>query len=251
MNKQDIDILMSYLYDELDEAQKQELESRLAQDAALSAELMQLRQARGCLQTAAGEAERLPPLIISPPAQPSLAQQWLGSRGLRVAAALALLLFAGRMSGLQMAIHDKQLVVGFAAPVAQPEPDTSWQEELLASQDELEGTLCVLEERMQRMREHQPEAARLDPKQLAAIRYALLAETKQSFLSFFQQAEQKQADQLMALLDQYSFHIQQQREEDLELIEYTLNELIQQASFQQVETDFLRTEISHIFNLSP
>lgn len=248
MKKQDIDILMSYLYEELDASQKQELEVRLTQDAALRAELEQLQQTRGWLQVTSDEPIHTPPLIISQAvSQPSLTRQWLGSRWLQMAAAVALLLFAGRMSGLQVHTEDKQLVIGFTSPPAQvdEEAESHWQAEIMAGQTDLENTLCALDEGMARMQTHmeKPTTTRLDRRQVAALQASLLAETQKSFDAFFATAEQKHADQLGDWLAQYNFHVQEQRDQDLESIEYALNELIQRAAFQQVETDNLRTEI--------
>jgi len=242
MKKQDIDILMSYLYGELDASQKQELEVRLTQDAALRAELEQLQQTRGWLKTASADVVKAPPLIISQAvSQPSIARQWLGSRWLHIAAAVALLLFAGRMSGLQMKSHEGQLMIAFGEvktlPAVEPQ-DNAWQQTLMAHQVDLEAEICALTESLL-----SPQETKLSPVQLNRIRKSLLAETNRSFQQFFQTAKKEQTAQTNLFLEQFALLVQQQREQDLEAIEFALNDLFEQTEYQQSETDIILTEI--------
>ena len=249
MNKKDIDILMSYLYGELDNEQKLAFEARLAQDAAFQAELKELQAGRELLQSAQEEEDlKIPPLILnaSPP-RVKQSKNWLNSRWIQMAAAIALLLFAGRMSGLQVIQADEQLIISFsgAKKVTEPTKDDDFQQLILEQQLDLEATFCSLESSIQQLQEakKQPLVSKLDDQQIAKLRKSLLAETSQTFEQFFASVEQKQSEQMLDWLSQYSFLVQEQREQDLEAIEYALNELIEQAQYQQVETDLLRNEI--------
>lgn len=241
MNQQDIDILMSYLYGEMDASEKQELEVRLAQDAALRSEWQELQQTRGLLQTATKQGEAPPPVVIAQASpKSSMSRQWLASRWLQVAAAVALLMFAGRMSGLQIASQDGQLLMAFGEiKTATTIPTTDpWQQRLAEQQLVLEEELCVLSETLLK-----PQQATLSKTQVNQIRKSLLGETKQNFQQFFQTAKEEQSAQTAMFLEQFALLVQQQREQDLEAIEFALNDLLQQTEYQQSETDIILSEI--------
>jgi len=88
-----------------------------------------------------------------------------------------------------------------------------------------------------------PQQATLSKTQVNQIRKSLLGETKQNFQQFFQTAKEEQSAQTAMFLEQFALLVQQQREQDLEAIEFALNDLLQQTEYQQSETDIILSEI--------
>ncbi len=109
MNKEQI---MDYLYGELDHAVREKYDQEIQNDPVLRQEITDLHQVRQFLQ----KSEDVDPNQGIPSFQK---RKTLFLNGWwSVAAALLLLLIAGRLMGMQISLDDRQLVISYGAPKA-------------------------------------------------------------------------------------------------------------------------------------
>lgn len=214
MNDQSARLLfMDYLYDEISEGDKIRLEAYLVENQKLKQELDELSQTRSLLQKMPDEA---PPqkLLVMEPKKRTLSQWWddaknllpqstFGKSGFAVAASLILLLIVGSAAKLHVDTSGEGMTVSFGY-----DPSVTVQEGIPAEQ---------------------VEAIVNQVKQENMVMMAELVETMN-----------RQNEQQLQQVVQY---FEQQRIEDLKLVDQTLDRLQQNTSYRLNQTNRYLTEV--------
>jgi hypothetical protein len=147
-------LFMDYLYDEIEETDKQQLELFLSTHPELQEELHQLRQTRNLLQQAP-VPEAVQQLLVVEPGRRNFAQWWqeaknlfpqtlLGKWSFAMAAGLLLIFFAGSAARLNISFTDAGTSITFGyTPVIQEGLSQQQVQELLQQVQEENATLLA------------------------------------------------------------------------------------------------------------
>ncbi|RMG76052.1 MAG: hypothetical protein D6722_00005, partial [Bacteroidetes bacterium] len=147
-------------------------------------------------------------------------------------------------------LGEGEVRIGFGPPpVVAPSPDQLTQADLEAAlarqRDSMDLALSRMESLLSQRPAPQPTPAftRLDPSQLETLREELLAENTRRMAELLTVSQAYQQEATEDLLRQFSFYLEQQRTQDLELINYALNDLAETSGRQQQETAWLLGEL--------
>jgi hypothetical protein len=208
---------MDYLYDEIEETDKQQLELFLSTHPELQEELHQLRQTRNLLQQAPAP-EAVQQLLVVEPGRRNFAQWWqeakdlfpqtlLGKWSFAMAAGLLLIFFAGSVARLNISFTDAGTSITFGY--------TSVVQEGLSQQQ--------VQELMQQVQQENAD---------------LLADYAQAIT-------RQNRDQLQQVVQ----YFEQQRYNDLQLIDQNLDQVKQSNTYRWQQTNRFLGEVLQTVSL--
>lgn len=256
--------LMDYLYGEMDPAAARAFEQALTQKPALAAELARLRPTHQLVQHLLSDAESpsssvAPPLILHTENK-RMAGAYSNTL-LKVAAAIALLLVAAAFARLQIDAGANGIRIAFGQPQSalphpadqaptlteapeQTQPASTEPDRLLAMHqriDSLAGALSAT--RMQLRNPVAQPTPTFNPDSLRELLTQLQAQNYQLLSEWVQQSAQEQQTYTTGLIRELSAYLAQQRQADLQLIEYALNSISEEQQQQQQETGLVLSEL--------
>jgi len=261
--------LMAYLYGELEGKEKEMVEQYLLENADARLELEKLKQLRHALGQIKDKEVIAPPIFVGDSRPPFIWNAPYFKTIVSIAASLLIVMLVGRLSGLQIGYADNELRMSFGKP-AQPREtvtvrpaesltsatvqqmiNTSLQQNNLAMQESWAETQKKLDESI--VKNLASNSAKIDnlvkassaasQQQIRDFVSTIQAENVQAVKSYFQLSSAEQKQYVESLLVDFAKYLQQQRNDDLQVVQTQLNSLQQNTNTFKQETEQILTSI--------
>jgi hypothetical protein len=259
---------MAYLYDELEGAAKEKMEQYLLDNPGARLELENFRQLRQVLGKAEDKEVIAPPIVLGDSKQRFLWNTPVFRIVSSIAASLLVIILAGKFTGLQMSMSGNEFRLSFgetrhAQPVtdtAQPAVSTqevqqminealnqnnlamqaSWQQ----TQQKLDASLrSNLASNSGKIDKLVKEAANASQVQIRDYVAGLQSQNTQVVKDYFQLSGAEQKKYIENLLVDFAKYLQQQRSDDLQIVQSRLNSLEQNNDVFRQETEQILTSL--------
>lgn len=259
--KPDDSVLIAYLYGELDADEKKRVEEYLEANPEALKELQLLQKLRKHL-SAVTDKEVIPPPIVWKPATQRFWQMPYFKRLTGIAASVTVLLFAGWLTGLTVRVAGGELRIGFGQPVVRPDsPTTEDVQRMIAeSIEENNHTLvsgwATAEQRLtESIRqsltsntfanrdELVKQVARATRDQVHDYVAALQQENARMMKDYLTLSASEQQQVIEELLVDFSRYLNQQRANDLQVLQTRLASIEQNTDLFKQETEQILTSI--------
>lgn len=263
---------IAYLYGELDEEAREKFDQYILENADARQELKRLRNLREMLSAVEDKEVIAPPIVMGDHAD------GFGSRRQRrawsspylkamvgLAASLILVILVGRATGTQIRISGNELRVSFGAPAAvAPAPSSTLTEDevramiaasletnnqeirasLEESQNKLDASirkhLALSSGQMDRLLR---EASTASQEQIRQFVDGIRAENMEQVKDYFELTTAEQKKYIENLLVDFAKYLQQQRNDDLRLVQTRMSNLEQNTDLFKQETEQILTSI--------
>src|SRR5690606_36536378 len=261
--KPDEGMLIAYLYGELEGAAREKVEAFLASSEEARRELEQLKVVREVMGLVSDEEVIALPLVIDSRERRFNFSSTFVRTALAIAASLVLLMVAGKLTGVQITASANELRLTFGQQ--QPAPNVpsldvadvndiidaklaskneALQAEWKKSQEAFTATVREsLSESSSRIDQLVTKAASASEKQISAYVSTLQAENLQMIKDYYKMTSQEQKAQLEQLLVDFAKYLQQQREDDLVILQARLTDLQQNTDMYRQETEQILASI--------
>lgn len=261
---------MAYLYGELEGAAKEKFDRYLTSDPDGAMELEKYQNIRKLLSEVDDKEIIAPPLVITDEMPVNSGRQYFwNTPHLRtiatVAASLLLVILAGKLTGTRISVSDHEFSMSFGevpvkevAPVTGMTPDQV-QQMINASLSEnndmittsLEETRAKLESSVRnnlalssgRLNDIVKEASTASQQQIRQYVDGIRTENMQQVKEYFQLTSTEQKQYIENLLVDFSKYLQQQRNDDLQLVQMRMNNLEQHTDMFRQETEQILSSI--------
>lgn len=261
--------LMAYLYGELEGAEKEAIEKYLLENAEARAELEKLKTLRQLMSNVRDKEVIAPPLFLGDGPRIRLLDTPYIRTILSIAASLLLLMLVGKIVGMRIGWSGNELSIGFGAPIERTQPVTAQpvatitpdqvqqmihsalSENNLAMQTNWEATQRKLDasinrnlnlnsEKIDRLVKESSAASQDQIRQFVA---GMQTENLKMVKSYFQLNSTEQKQYVEGLLVDFSKYLQQQRNDDLQIVQTQLKSLQQNTDLFKQETEQILTSI--------
>jgi len=247
-------LLVAYLYGELNEQQREEVEEYLASHASAREELAALEAVRKSLASVTDKEVIVPHAAFTAPS-PGRSYHRFTTSVLAVAASVALLLLFGWLTHTRIRWTGRELYISFGHTPAQLQDTLLTARQVqnmikLALQQHQVNTVAdqaMLQQQVQSW-VHAALAQQKQPAQpaeeyLRQYTDALYSENARIMRDFINQTAKEQQQAIEELLVDFARYVNQQRETDLQTLYTRINALEQNTEQYKQETDLLLTDI--------
>lgn len=261
--------LMAYLYGEIEGVEKEKVERYLAETPEARLEMEKLRHTRDLLTMVRDKEVIAPPLVIDNGRRFNLSSPYLRTI-LAVAASLLVILVAGRLTGAQVTTSGQELKISFGGQSPQQESEPvnvaeiqelidaklvqnnaalkkDWQQSQDALTDAIRNNLTENSSRIDRLVKSISSASE---QQIAAYVSTLQTENMQMIKEHYKLTSEQQKERLEELLVDFAKYLQQQRNDDLMIIEARMDDLQQNTDLYRQETEQILSSIISNASLS-
>lgn len=267
--KPDEGTLMAYLYGELEGAEKESVERYLAETPEARLEVEKMGHIRDLLSILRDKEVIAPPLVIEGGRRFSLGVPYIRTI-LAVAASLVAILVAGKLTGVQVTTSGQELRISFGgqSPQQDLQPlDATEVSELIDAR--LAQNNAALKKDWKRSQEALDQAirnnlaentSRIDmlvkrtssasEEQISAYVSGLQAENMQMIKEYYKLTSEQQKQYLEELLVDFAKYLQQQRNDDLMVMEARMNDIQQNTDLFRQETEQILSSIISNASLS-
>ncbi len=266
---------MAYLYNELEEEHRRKVEQFILQHPEAAEELDRLRTVRKALASVDDKEVIAPSIVIGHDRkeEPAAAQRslwttpWLRAVA-AVAASVVVIILAGRLTGAQLSISDDELRISFGPqqqrPVSEAVPvnilteadvrgmiDASLEQNNSEIQEKLDETRSKLDASIRsnlalnsgKMDQLVREVSSASQEQIRQFVDGIRTENMQQVKDYFQLTSTEQKKYIENLLVDFSKYLQQQRNDDLRLVQMRMNSLEQNTDIFKQETEQILSSI--------
>ena len=265
---------MAYLYGEMDEATKSKFDQYLLDDAGARLQLEKFKDLRGILSGAEDKEVIAPPIVIGAPSRHNdtngRAFFWNAPYVrtiISIAASLLLIILVGKVTDARLHISGQELSVRFGATQQEPEQENisaplteaevqqminasmkqnnvQVQASLKQTQEELDASIRKnLALSSGSINKLVREASTASQEQIRRYVETIRAENLQQVKDYFQLTSTEQKQYIENLLVDYSKYLQQQRNDDLQLMQMRMNNIEQNTDLFRHETEQILTSI--------
>lgn len=262
--------MMAYLYGELDDAERTTIENYLAENAEARAEFERLKSLRSLMFNLKDKEVIAPPLFLGEGRKAGLFDIPYIRTVLSIAASLLILMLAARVTGMRIGMKDRELTIGFGSPrepiqvahqvqtvpavtpaqvqeminasVAQNNAvmQTNWQ----ATQKELDASISHnLEVNSAKIDRLVKESSAASQEQIREFVAGMQTENLKLVKNYFQLSATEQKQYIEGLLVDFSKYLQQQRNDDIQVVQTQLKSLQQNTDLFKQETEQILTSI--------
>ena len=265
---------MAYLYGELDEQEKEKFDQYLLNNPEAHLEMEKYQNLRTLLSRVEDKEVIAPPIVIAN--EPSTA----GAKGhmrflntpyirtiLSVAASLLLIILVGSLTGTNISISDQQISLNFGAVKEEPQKETitagltedevrqmintSLEKNNMKVEATLEETSKKLDASIRKnlalnsgnIDKLVREASSASQQQIRQYVESMRAENMQLVKDYFQLTSTEQKQYIENLLVDYTKYLQQQRNDDLQLVQMRMQSLEQNTNLFRQETEQILSSI--------
>jgi hypothetical protein len=261
--------LMAYLYDELYGKEKDALEQYLLENATARAELEKLKQLRTTLSYIKDKEVLAPPIFVSDSKQRFIWNIPYFRTIASIAASLLMIILAGKFSGMQLGYSNSELTISFGerAPVQpveniEPKPaltsgevqeminaslyqnnaamQASWTETQKKLDASIIKNLAVNSVKIDNLVKESSAASQDQIRQFVS---AMQVENTQLVKNYFQMNSREQKQHVESLLVDFAKYLQQQRNDDLQIVQTQMKSLQQNTDVFKQETEQILTSI--------
>ena len=267
--------LMAYLYGELEGKEKEMVEQYLLENADARLELEKLKQLRHALGHVKDKEVIAPPIFVGDSRPSFIWNAPYFKTIVSIAASLLLIMLVGKLSGLQIGYADNELRISFGKGAQQPKVEEVMPTESLTSLDVQQMINASLQQNNLSMEKSWADtqkkldasieknlalnSAKIDDlvkassaasqQQIRDFVSTIQAENVQAVKSYFQLSSAEQKQYIEGLLVDFAKYLQQQRNDDLQVVQTQLNSLQKNTdSFKQETEQILTSIISTVGN---
>jgi hypothetical protein len=261
--------LMAYLYGELEGKEKEMVEQYLLENAEARLELEKLKQLRYALSNVKDKEVIAPPIFVGDSRPSFLWNAPYFKTIVSIAASLLIVMLVGKLSGLQIGYTDNELRISFGKQSEPREAVTITPVETLSSGEVQQMINASLQQNNIAMQETWAEtqrkldrsivknlasnSAKIDnlvkessaasQQQIRDFVATMQAENVQVVKSYFQLSSSEQKQYVESLLVDFAKYLQQQRNDDLQVVQTQLNSLQKNTDTFKQETEQILTSI--------
>lgn len=261
--------LMAYLYGELEGKEKEDFEQSLLENPEARAELERLKQLRRAMATLSDKEVIAPSIFVGDHQRWSMWNAPYFKTIVSIAASLLIVILVGKFSGLNIHYVDHQLTMGFGTAVQPQQPDlkttgspitavevqdminsslsqnnqmmqASWNETQEKLDESVKENLAINSSRIDNLVR---ESSKASQEQIREFVSGLQAENMQLVKNYFQLTSSDQKQYIESLLVDFAKYLQQQRNDDLQVVQTQLNSLQQNTDIFKQETEQILTSI--------
>lgn len=253
---------MDYLYGELEGQEKLRFERYLVENPDAQKELLGFQQLQSMLGTVKDKEVIAPPLVIGDTRPRPFWQTPYLRVVLAVAASLAFVLVVGRFSGFQMKFADGEMLLSFGAPKPKAAPaltqadvqqmiDSTMSSNNNALQANWRASQAALDESIRKnlavnsgkINELVRQASSASQDQISQYVAGIQTENAKLVKDYFQLTATDQKKYIENLLVDFAKYLQQQRADDLKLVQSRLNNIEQNNDLFKQETEQILSSI--------
>jgi hypothetical protein len=263
---------MAYLYGEMDEGDKRAFEEYLQRNPEAGAALEKWLNLRRMLTEAEDKEVIAPPLFIGNDATPRerIRQIWWHAPYFKtvvgIAASLILIILAAKLTGMRLSVSQNELRLAFgqekATQAVQPVPSltadqvqdminsslsqnnsqvqTSLEETQKKLDESIRKNLAVTSGKIDRLLH---EASAASQQEIASYVANIRAENMQQVKDYFQLTSTEQKKYIENLLVDFAKYLQQQRSNDLQVVQTQMKSLEQNTNLFKQETEQILSSI--------
>ncbi len=261
--KPDESVLMAYLYGELNEKEKAKLEAYFQQHPEELAKLRALNEVRDIMSHAQDKEVIAPPVFVDDANVRSLWQSSYFKMSLSIAASILFLMVAGKLLGPEISYSKGELRISFGSKTEQqvsPSANSLSEEKVkemitasLASNNELQKT--SREEDQKKLMQSLVDMNSKKMDALATTASLASKEQVQSFVAglqeqnlklmkdYFQLSSTEQKKYMETMLTDFSGYLQEQRKQDLQVVQSKMNYLEKNSNQLKQETEQILTSL--------
>lgn len=258
---------MAYLYGELEGAEKEKMEQYLLSDPHARKELEQYQQLRKMMGTVEDKEVIAPPIVVGDNRQRFMWNTPAVRMVASIAASLLIIILVGKLTGTQISMSNNEFRLSFGdAPkseVVQPATQglsamevqnmineslnqnniamqASWKE----TQQKLDASIrSNLASNSGKIDKLVKEASNASQEQIRQFVSTLQNENTEVVKNYFQLSSTEQKKYIEGLLVDFAKYLQQQRNDDLQLVQTQLKALEQNTDMFKQETEQILTSI--------
>jgi hypothetical protein len=264
--------LMAYVYGELEGSDKEAIEKYLFENPDARLELERLQQMRTMLGQVKDKEVIAPPIFVGESKQRFLWNAPYLKTIVSVAASLLLIILVGKLSGMKIQYHATELRISFDGNQIQNENTTravepsvatlsaeeiqsminsslnknniamqsSWKE----TQQQLDASITKnLAQNSNKIDKLVRDASAASQDQIREFVSGLQTENLQLVKNYFKLSADEQKEYIESMLVDFSKYLQQQRNDDLQLVQTRLNSLEQNTDVFKQETEQILSSI--------
>ncbi|MBS1952364.1 MAG: hypothetical protein OJF59_001976 [Cytophagales bacterium] len=259
--KPDDGTLMAYLYGELNDNEKEMLEKYFAQHPKEREKLKLLGDVRNIMSHAQDKEVIAPPVFAGTDNSRSLWQSGYFKISLGIAASILFLLMAGKILGPEISYSKGELRISFANKPAQKEKENLLNEEKI--KELIASSLASNNETQKSIREGDQKklmqtwvdmnskkidmltqsASQASQKQVQSFVAGLQEQNLKLMKDYFQMNATEQKKYMENLLVDFSQYLQEQRKQDLQLVQSKMNYFEKNNSQFRQETEQILTSL--------
>ncbi|MEO5978323.1 MAG: hypothetical protein ABIS36_19700 [Chryseolinea sp.] len=259
--------LMAYLYDEMEGEEKNAIEKYLLENATARIELDKLKSLRGMMGQVKDKEVIAPPIFVGEHQQPFYRAPYFKTI-ISIAASLLVVMLVGKFSGLQIGYHDQELKISFGETKAQPVQSatvqnmlseqevqkminnslaqnnqvmqSSWTETQKKLDASVVWNLTVSSSKIDKLVKESSQASQ---NQIREFVSGMQTENMRLVKNYFQLNSSEQKQYIEGLLVDFSKYLQQQRNDDLQVVQTQLKSLENNTDLFKQETEQILTSI--------
>lgn len=260
--------LMAYLYGELEGAEKEKMEKYLSQHPEARLELEQFRNVRSTMNHLKDKEVIAPPIFVGDSKRVSLWQAPYLKTVISIAASLLLVMMVGRFSGLRVQYGSGEVRISFGDQAAKQQEvipataslsaeevqtminsslqqnnvamQSSWKETQKELDASITKNLALNSNKIDKLVKDASEASQGQIRQFVS---GMQTENLQLVKNYFKLSSDEQKQYIESLLVDFSKYLQQQRNDDLQLVQTRLNSLEQNTDVFKQETEQILSSI--------
>jgi len=259
--------LIAYLYGELEGKEKDMLEQYLLENAEARLALEKLRDVRAVMTHVRDKEVIAPPLFLGDNSQRRFYEAPYFKTIMTIAASLLIIMLAARIADLEIGYSDNELRIGFGRPhralqtlnekglltpdevqqminTTLSQNNTDMQKSWAASQKQLDASvsknLAASSVKIDRLVRESSAASQDQIRQFVS---GIQAENAALVKNYFQLSATEQKEYIEGLLVDFAKYLQQQRNDDLQVVQTKLKSLEQNTDVFKQETEQILTSI--------
>jgi len=271
--KPDKQELMAYLYDELEGAEKERVEQYLVEHPEELKELQQLSGVSSMLRSVKDTEVIAPPIFIPDANERRFWDAPYFKTVTSIAASLLIVLLVGKLMGTRVTVSESEFRISFGdQPVERGESPAvaslteravqeminqslqannsqltaNWEESQKQLQQSINGSLVINSDKMDQLIKQASGASR---EQVSEFVATMQAENMKMVKDYFALTSNEQKQYIEGLLVDFAKYLQQQRKDDMQLVEMRINNIERNTNIFQQETEQILTSI--ISNVGP
>lgn len=260
---------MAYLYGELEGAEREHMERYLAENAEARKELENLKSLQKMMRTLEDKEVIAPPIVVDGGRQRNLWDYPYAKTILSIAASLLLLMVVGRITNIAISTDAAGLHIGFgdqkkADPIiAEPmltqaevqqminasltQSNSAWEANLAHNRNQIDESikksLATSARNNERLDALVQQVASASQEQIQGYVVNLQNENMKMMQNYMQLTATEQKDYMENLLVDFSKYLQQQRNDDLRLLQTKITDVEQNSNLFKAETEQILTSL--------
>jgi hypothetical protein len=260
---------IAYLYGELEGSEKEKFEQYLLENEQARVEVEKYKGLRNLLSTVEDKEVIAPPIVFGDAKQRFLWNAPYFKTIVSIAASLLLIILVGKLTGTQMSVNDNEFKLTFGSPVTEEVQPVQEQQPLLTEgqvqeminsalqnnnsaietswkQNEQKLTASIrknLEVNSTKIDQLVRQASNATQDQIRDYVAGLQSQNMQMVKDYFQLTSTEQKSYIENLLVDFADYLQQQRTNDLQVVQTRLNSIEQNTDLFKQETEQILSSI--------